>query len=73
MNEKLLSIEGLRIHDESGNALVNGVSLEIYDNEFVGIVGESDPGNRTHRHFNWLPPDYLFNMMIFSCLYTSIH
>lgn len=44
MSGKLLSIKGLRIHDRAGNRLVDGVSLELYDDEFVGIVGESGSG-----------------------------
>ena len=44
MREPLLSLQGLRINDPSGNTLVDGVSIELFDREFVGIVGESGSG-----------------------------
>lgn len=44
MSEPILSIEDLRILDPSGHALVDGVSIRLYDSEFVGIVGESGSG-----------------------------
>lgn len=44
MSEPLLSLQGLQIRDQSGNHLVDGVSIELYDSEFVGIVGESGSG-----------------------------
>ena len=44
MREPILSIDDLRILDPSGHALVDGVSIQLYDSEFVGIVGESGSG-----------------------------
>jgi len=44
MNGKLIEVEGLTIKDSRGRKLVRGVSLQLGEREFVGIVGESGAG-----------------------------
>jgi ABC-type dipeptide/oligopeptide/nickel transport system ATPase component len=44
MTENFISLKGLHVKDMHGRPLVEDVSLELLENEFVGIVGESGSG-----------------------------
>lgn len=44
MKKRLFSVKDMDIRDRHGRNLVNRVSLELYENEFIGIVGESGSG-----------------------------
>ncbi|WP_067725821.1 ABC transporter ATP-binding protein [Oceanobacillus damuensis] len=44
MMNRLLHLENLNVKDTHNHELVKGVSLDLYEHEFVGIVGESGSG-----------------------------